>query len=467
MNGSIQTPNIDSIGVNGAAFTRAYAGHATCAPSRAALLTGRYPTKIGYEFTPITDWGAWMLGKYMNNGDLQGVYHSDKANGVHDVKVNLPLYAPTIAESLSNGNSSYKSIYLGKWHNGNDDEFKPLTRGFDESLAFSLISSYLPIGHPDSVECRLDDFLDKFIYANIRYQICKNRGDYFEPRGYLTDYLAEEAASAISANKGVPFFMYLSFTAVHTPLQALLSDYNHPSLSGIDNHCSRVYAAMLIALDRAIGKVLQALEENGLTEDTLIIFTSDNGAPSYINQPEVNKPYRGWKATFFEGGVRVPLMMRWPGVIPAGTSVRSMVSHVDIFPTVMKMAGISVEKDVDGVDLLPHALGSASKEVVHDTFFWRSGHYMSVRQGDWKLQVSSNPEKMWLYNLGEDEGEMLNLAYNANYSSTLEHMLAVLRAENAKQSEPLWPSLSETPILVDKFLTDRYQQGDEYIYWPN
>jgi arylsulfatase A-like enzyme len=364
---------------------------------------------------------------------------------------------------------------------------KSLYRGFDEFLGFSLFANYLNEGDPIGENCYLNDFFDDFLRTNIRYHVEHNGGDYFEPGGYMTDYLADEAVNVIEANKENPFFLFLSFTAVHSPLTALKTDYD--ALSYIENHCDRVYAAMIVALDRAVGKVLQAVKDSGVEDNTLIIFTSDNGAPNFINRDHVNSPYRGWKASFFEGGLHVPMFMQWPAKIQSGISRDAIVSHVDLFPGILAAAGLSVEHDIDGLDFLPlvttedtSASSSSSSstsnsaiiehqppiDYLHETLFWRADHYLALRKNGWKLHVVSVPEhKVWLYNLLKDKGEKHNLASLPEFGDILTALLDTMHRINATQIEPLWPTLSCTPILIDKLFADAYIVGDTYVYWPN
>jgi arylsulfatase A-like enzyme len=466
-NGDLRTPNIDSIGKAGISFRNGYAGHATCAPSRAALLTGQFPTKIGYEYTPVSDAGAKVLGKYMNFNDLPGIFHADRAKGFSWANMSLSRNATTIAEALQG--SGYKTIQIGKYHNGFTEDSHAISRGFDETLGFSLISRYLPRMSPDAEDCVLPDVFDKFIWANSPYAIKKDREPYFAPKGYLTDYLADEAVNAIKANKNDPFFMFLAFTAVHTPLSALKSDY--ATLSHIPKHCDRVYAAVVLALDRAVGKVLSSLKELGISENTMVIFTSDNGGAGYIGQRHINEPYRGWKASFFEGGVHVPFFIQWDGVIQPGQTRDEPISQIDIFPTVLSAAGVSYYPGpLDGVNLMPYLTNPDMHPAngnIHDILFWRSGHYMAARVGDWKIQTSENPQKIWLYNLKEDPTEKTNLAKSNDHQTIVQELLTILKAENEKQMAPQWPSLSESPVVIDKIFGDTYVEGDDYVYWPN
>jgi arylsulfatase A-like enzyme len=386
----------------------------------------------------------------------------------------------------------------GKWHLGLTSDSKPIHRGFDETLGFDIIARYLPYG-ARSAFCSFPDFFDRYLWATIRYEVSKDNGPFFAPKGYLTDYLAEEAGRAIHANKDHPFFMYVALTSMHTPLEALQSDFDAVEALEVVHgygpdqvpmtHCQKVYGAMLLALDRAVGTILKAVEESGQADNTIVIFTNDNGAPMIL--PHLNTPHRGGKATLFEGGTRVPLMMRWPalskslgsrhvagsGGTDKGVEVDSMVSHLDIFPTIMEAAGVALGKrsgkTLDGSSLLPLMRDTATgqrgdlKKKGHDSLFWRSGHYMSYHKGDWKVQTSSRPSKHWLYNIAEDPGELNNLAESAEHAGLLQDMLMLMNEENSMHSVSLWPALSETPLLIDKLFHDRYVEGDEYIYWPN
>lgn len=472
LGGSIKTPNIDSIAQHGASFRKAYAGHATCAPSRAALLTGRVGTRMGYEYTPISDWGSWVLGRFMGVGTLSGKYHGHRKEGNSwgYENMSLPKSEITIPEALQG--SGYRNLHLGKYHIGFFNS-SAIHRGFDETLGFSLISRYLPDGHPEAVNCYLEDTFDRFIWANTEYAVRKNGGPLFSPDGqYITDYLTEEASRAIEANKDNPFFMYLALTSLHTPLQALRSDYDdiaaqHPSLP----HCDKVYAAMIVAMDRGVGRIISELHKLKLFDDTMIIFTSDNGGPGYINQRTINYPYRGWKATFFEGGIRVPLFIQWPKAIRPGLSIDALVSHVDVFPTVLAAAGVHADHEIDGVDLLPSVTSNPNvdnghKRSLRRNLYWRSGDYSAMRTDNWKIQRWK--ERIWLHDIDLDPEERVNLADNEAYEQIKNEMISLLEEEGTKQKKSLWPSLSETPVLIDKVSTDPYvANADEYIYWSN
>jgi arylsulfatase A-like enzyme len=286
----------------------------------------------------------------------------------------------------------------------------------------------------------------------------------FAPRGYMTDYLADEAVRAIRANKNRPFFIYFAPNAIHTPLQAKKDDYD--ALPGIKDHRLRVYGAMARNLDANVGRILQALKDEGLDRNTLVIFTSDNGGASYVGLPEVNRPYRGFKSTFFEGGIHAPFFMRWPGVIQPGSRFPHPVGHVDIFATAAAAAKASAPTDraIDGVDLLPYLAGNVAGRP-HRTLFWRSGQYKAVLDGDWKLQSSEAQGKVWLYDLATDPTERRELS-KAEPERT-KAMLAMLKAQDAASRKPIWPSLLQAPVYVDEPGGRRHAANAEYVMWDN
>jgi arylsulfatase A-like enzyme len=247
-------------------------------------------------------------------------------------------------------------------------------------------------------------------------------------------------------------------------LQALKSDYD--ALPQITDHRLRVYGAMIRGLDRGVGTVLDALKANGLDDNTLVIFTSDNGGAGYIGLPEINKPFRGWKATFFEGGLHVPFFIRWPGHVGAGSKFDRPVGHVDIFATAAGAAGASMPQDrvMDGVDLVKFATAGATSDP-HKSLYWRSGDYKVLLSQGWKLQVSARPDKTWLFDLNKDPTEKQNLA-EAVPAKTAE-LKALLAKVDAEQVKPLWPSLLEGPIVIDTPSSYPVKSTDEFIYWAN
>jgi arylsulfatase A-like enzyme len=465
--GAVPTPNIDRIGKEGVNFRNGYAGNATCAPSRAAIMTGRYPTRFGFEFTPVPATMAKFVGHFQSDDRLgDGVrYLAQNERDVPEMAdQGIPTNEITIAKLMqSNG---YHTIHFGKWHLGENQHFVPENRGFDESLGFySGASMFLRENDPNSVNAYQNfDPIDKFLWANVPYLVRYNGSKPFYPDAYMTDYLGQQAARAIEVNKNRPFFIYLAFNAPHTPLQALKSDYD--ALPQIADHRLRVYGAMVRSLDRNVGVVLDALKAQGLDDNTLVIFTSDNGGANYIGLPKINQPYRGWKLTFFEGGIHTPYFMRWPAKIPAGISYDRPVSHFDIFATAAGAAGIPTPADrvMDGVDVVPYVTG-ARLDAPHELLFWRSGQYKVVRAGDWKYQISDYQKKVWLFDLKTDPTEQINLA-ESNPAKVAE-LAAQLAQHEAAQVKPLWPTMISAPVPIDRPLGQKGKTGEEYVYWDN
>ena len=462
--GAVPTPNIDSIARDGVTMVNGYAGNATCAPSRAAILTGRYATRFGFEFTPAPVVFSRLIHK-MSADRPPSIYHAELEAATPPMPaMAVPTREVMLGEVLQK--HGYHTLFLGKWHLGETPETQPQRRGFDETLGFLQGAAlFLPRDSAEAVNSHQDfDPIDRFLWANLRFAVQYNGGPRFAPSAYLTDYLADEASKAIVANRNRPFFMYLAFNAVHTPLQALKSDYD--ALANIPDHRLRVYAAMVRALDRGVGKVLDTLKANGLEDNTLVVFTSDNGGAHYIGLPDINRPYRGWKATFFEGGVHVPYFVKWPAVLPRGSRFDPPVAHIDILPTAVAAAGATLPSDrvIDGVDLVPYITG-AKADRPHQSLFFSDGQYRMAIVGDWKLQVSSTQQRAWLFDLATDPTEHLDLA--GARPEVVAELQAVLQRHAAEQVKPLWPSLLEHPIPVDHPGGMPIGPADQYVYWSN
>ena len=460
--GTVPTPNIDSIAKQGMNFVNGYAGQGTCAPSRAMMMTGRYGSRFGFEFTPTPPGMSTALMMMSQGREPKPIPTVNPRNLPYD-QMGLPATEVTIAELLKD--QGYYTAHIGKWHLGRESGSAPQEQGFDQSLLMHS-GLYAEEDDPDVVNSKLSyDPIDRFLWVGLRYAASYNGGDAFKPGGYLTDYYTDEAVKVIQANKNRPFFLYLAHWAPHTPLQAAKEDYD--ALSHIEDHTERVYAGMIRSLDRGVGRVLQSLEDNGLTENTIVIFTSDNGGAGYIGISDVNKPFRGWKITNFEGGIHVPYFVKWPSKIKAGTTYQEPVHHFDIYSTIADAAGATVPTnvEVDGVSLLPYARGE-QKGKPHETLFWRAGDYRTVRHNNWKMAVVPQLSKTWLFNLSEDPGETTNLA-DAN-PDVVDELMILLEEHNAQMVPPKWDSAGAMPINVDKHLRQvRDPATDTYIYWSN
>ena len=455
--GTMDTPNIDFIANSGIKFKNAYSGSATCAPSRGMIVTGRYATSTGYEFTPVPDGMARAINLF-NPEETRYMAESVESNPLFDNQ-GLPAEEITFAETLKD--AGYYTAHIGKWHLGRGPVFAPLSQGFDESLMMAS-GLFLPEDDPNVVNAYLPwDPIDKFLWAILDYAASFNesseRDNWFEPKGYLTDYYTDEALKVIEANKNRPFFLYLAHWGVHTPLQALKSDYD--KLTHINNHIERVYAAMIMSLDRSVGRIVESLEANGLSENTWIIFTSDNGGANYIGLRYINSPYRGWKLTLFEGGIKVPLIFWKDGIASQEVAQRAM--HIDIMPTIHGLINEELKHSVDGIDLFADEYDLNQRPI-----FWKTGHNKVVIKDNWKLQVEEYSQKQWLFNLADDPTEQLELS--DQYPEKVYELKALINqhSEGAKNFIYKPPLLAN--VDVDRNLKEAVEEGhseDEESVW--
>ena len=382
----IPTPHIDSIAARGVRFTDGYATHPVCSPSRAGLMSGMYQHRFGFE-------------------------HNSGPELYAAPNFGLPRSIPTLAERLKA--AGYATGMVGKWHIGFKEGRRPHERGFDDHFGFlSGAHTYFP---------------DR----GVRVSLVRN-GKPVEEREYLTDAFARESVAFIERNEGGPFFLYLAFNAVHSPLEA--TQAYEDRFPKIADPKRRTYAGMTAAMDDAVGRVLAKLREHRLEENTLVFFYSDNGGPT-AQTTSRNDPLRGYKGQVFEGGIRIPFLIQWKGKLPAGSVYRKPVMAFDVTATALAAAGatptrsaserVSVsqqapslalragmgrEQRLDGVDLLPFLLGRKS-EAPHASLFWRSGPQHAARVGDWKLvrdPRQGGPDM--LFHLTEDIGEQKDLA---------------------------------------------------------
>ena len=416
--GVVKTPNIDALAREGVNFTTAYAANATCSPSRAAMMTGRYPTRFGFEYTAVPVEFAENLAHGEGVGPHRAIFHDELITP--DIPaypdMGVPASEVTIAEAVKA--AGYHTLHIGKWHLGESPKLQPQAQGFDESLAILAgAAMFLPEDDPDTVNAKLPwDPIDRFIWANLRHAVTFNGSKRFHPKGHMTDYFADEAIKAIEANRNRPFFMYLAFNAPHTPLQATKADYDR--LPQIKDHKARVYGAMIAQLDRRIGDVMAKLKDAGIDDNTLVIFTSDNGGAWYNGMPDLNAPFRGWKAGTYEGGIATPMIVHWPAglSVPAGTITRQPGHVIDIMATLVEAAGATYPTLFEGREITPLA-GTSLLPILrgeerpgHEALYWEHMGSRAIRVGDWKL-VSTGAAAPWeLYDLARDRAEMHDLA---------------------------------------------------------
>jgi arylsulfatase A-like enzyme len=407
----IPTPNLDRLAASGVRCTNGYVTYSVCSPSRAGFITGRYQQRFGHEFNPKWDPASTMFG--------------------------LPLSQATLGDGLRG--AGYATGVVGKWHLGAHPQFHPNRRGFDEFFGFlGGGHRYLPGAHAE-VEVGAGK---KAAPADAEHASPMLRNAVEEPeRGELTTRLGEEASAFVSrhASGAKPWFLYLAFNAPHTPLQA--RDDMVKRFAHITDPRRRTYAAMVATVDEAVGRVLAALEASGQSRRTLTFFFSDNGGPMTKRNANasINRPLRGQKGDVFEGGIRVPFLVSWPGRLPAGRSYEQPVSSLDVFPTALAAAGAKRDARLpalDGVDLLPF-LGGQNKAPPHAQLFWRmdAGEAFAIREGNWKwLRTYSNPPE--LYNLADDVGESRNLV--SRHPEIAARLAAKVADWNRELVTPVW-----------------------------
>lgn len=429
----ISTPHIDALADAGVRVTEGYVTHPTCSPSRAGLLTGRYQVRHGWEFNPTA-------------GD--------------DQSYGMSTEVPTMASALKS--LGYATGMVGKWHLGYRPEHHPMSRGFDEYFGYLAGSNmYIDSRAPGAETVGSSETERSESFAMYR------GFEQVDVEQYLTDELTDEAVAFIERHRDEPFFLYLSHAAPHAPLQAT-DRYLEPYLH-IKDPKTRVYSAMVGALDASVARVVATLREIDQYDNTLIVFLSDNGCPSYLEGACSNAPHAGYKRYHHEGGLRVPFIVSWPGGLPSGQMYDQPVISLDLLATFTAAAGNSMMTE-DSIDLLPYLRGEVSGRP-HDHLYWRSGPTMAIRDARWKLiryrrtdltADSLNntgrfdtPEDGWLadaplgyftmlYDLDADPGETINLA------SRYPEVVAELRARHAA-----WVSTLPTnpPIRPGKLST--------------
>lgn len=417
---SIPTPNIDALAASGINFTNGHVTAAVCAPSRAALMTGRHQQRFGYEFNP-------------RGRDLDGV-------GLPQSERALPSYL---------SEAGYRTALIGKWHLGRTRENHPLAHGFDEFFGFAGGGTgYMvePGPNDDWIQNQVEGSRPGFLPMALE------RG--YEPvaieGGYMTDILTEEAIAFIGRNRDAPFFLTVAYHAPHSPLQATekyLSRFAH-----IEDRSTRIYSAMVSALDDGVGAIRQALVREGLAENTLIVFVSDNGCAAYIGIGVCsNGPFAGYKGTYFEGGVRVPMIASWPSGLPRAVADDRLISSVDLTATLLAAARIAPSAAaLDGRNLLPVLTGASLSSQPRTQIFWRTQPNFALIDGDWKLVAMERADGagLWfgLFNLADDPGERINLA--ARYPERVQQLRDRFEAWSTTVPAPAFTSQRQASFAV-------------------
>ena len=430
-NPEIPTPHIDSIAAGGVRFTSGYVAGPNCSPSRAGLLTGRTPTRFGYEFNPT------------------GARNEEPGFG-------LPPDEITIAETLHD--AGYTTGLIGKWHQGGGAKYHPFRHGFDEFFGFTHEGHYFVPPPYKGVTTMLrrktlpgggkGRWIGKkgLIYGthmgndepdyDANNPIVRGGQPVVETE-FLTDAFTREAVDFIDRHDDKPFFLYLAYNAVHSPLQG--ADAYMKKFAHIEDIHRRIFAAMLANMDDSVGAVMEQLRKSGLEENTLVFFLSDNGGPTR-ELTSSNAPLRGEKGQMYEGAIRVPFMVQWKGKLPSGSVYGNPVSSMDIFATASEVAGAKMSKQVEGVSLLPFITGK-NKSRPHETLFWRQGGKTALRHGDWKLvrmgrRLNFGQAQWELYDLSKDISEATNLAETNPERVT--QLRAIWEKMNSEMVDPLF-----------------------------
>jgi arylsulfatase A-like enzyme len=420
----VETPNIDRMAAEGIQFTSAYASCTVCSPTRAALMTGKNPVSVN-----ITD---WIPGRQ----DARGGPTPEEMFVVPRFNQQLPLQEITLAEKLKE--AGYTCASIGKWHLGGEG-FLPTDQGFDVNIAGYSKGSPPSYYYPYTRQSRMDTI-----------KPLELRGDSL----YLTDRLTDEAIGFITQGRDHPFFLYLPFYNVHTPLEGrydLLKKYENILADDRGDSILRNphFLAMTEAVDENVGRIMDFLEKQELDTNTLVIFTSDNGGlllrrDNFI-RASWNYPLREGKGTLYEGGLRIPAIAWWPGKIQSGRISNELIISTDIFPTLTELAGLPAEHELEGKSLLPHLLNCEGLD--RETLFWHYPHYhlgmpgAVIRDGDYKLIEYFETGVLELYNLRTDPRELNNLA--AEFSEKAEQMrnkLLKWQRENGAKMPTLNPS---------------------------
>jgi len=371
-NKDIRTPGIDRLARNGVVFKEGYVSYAVCGPSRAGLITGRYQDRFGFSRNPLL--------------------------APNDSTMGLPLSEETMADALKK--AAYTTGAIGKWHLGAHESLHPNKRGFDEFFGFlsgghQYFPENLTLKDLSEVKAQFDGYRTKLLRNHTR----------IEESEYLTDAFSREALKFVQAHNQEPFFLYLAYNAPHAPMQATekyLSRY-----PDIEDPKRKTYAAMVSAVDDGVVQLLDQLESLGIEENTLVFFLSDNGGPTKDNGSN-NKPLRGFKGDFFEGGIRVPFALQWKGQVNAGQIYSNPVISLDIFATISSLANVSPKNELDGVNLIPYLTGEKSG-FPHEELYWRNhdAKRFAVRTPSWKM--IQDPNRNFLFDIKSDIGESNNL----------------------------------------------------------
>lgn len=456
----INTPNIDAIGKEGVVFEEAYVTSPTCAPSRAGIMTGRVQNRYGYE-TQIMEYYPsnfieYLTGKFLTNtGDFVVRTKPVYPREWEILKQGVPPSEINLAEILKK--NGYATGVTGKWHLGESQKHIPLKRGFDYQYGFyGAFSWYTPQEITNGVvNYYHNNYSSKYQWRSGRNEggAIREQGKIIKENDYLTFAIKDKAVNFIENNKDKPFFLYCSFSAPHEPFQAPINYY--AKYLHIEDENKRVYYAMISALDDAVGEILKKIKDEGLENNTIIYFISDNGGATYT-EATTNGPLKGGKLTEFEGGLNVPFLMKWKNHIPEGLRYPYPVSSTDIFTTTILNIGekLPSDREYDGVNLLPY-LNNQIDSQPHQLLFWRADHIWALRDGDYKMILSTKDGWAELYNLKTDKSEKYNLREQMPELFLILYNKHKEWQNNKLPKKPMWPRIMDHRFIID---------GKEYLF---
>jgi arylsulfatase A-like enzyme len=441
----VATPALDSLACSGVRFESAYSTSSVCSPSRASLMTGRYQQRFGFERQPMNRYPInrmeyWIVDHFVNTEPMQLVSPMSNPGRKEIKKQGIPSSEVLLSEILSK--RGYHTGIFGKWHLGYNEPFLPNRRGFEEQYGFyEAFSLYAPVDDPGIVNFRHDYFANKHIWRQKRKGTCAIRENdrVIDEPGYLTFTIAERACRFMEENQGSPFFLYVPFSAPHTPFQVPVEYAER--FKQIEDLNKRVYSGMISALDDAVNMILVQLDHLGLSENTLVIFASDNGGATYTGATD-NGILKAGKFSQFEGGINIPMIFSWKGHLPAGITFSEPVTLMDVYATCASVAGIGLPDDrvCDGIDLVP-LLAAEDATQSPRPLFWRTDFNKAVRLGPWKMVWNDRDGQLFLYNLENDPGEQNNLA--SGNSGKVKEIQQLFEEWESEMKDPMWPGVME------------------------
>ena len=439
----VQTPNIDRLAGEGVNFTNGYVGSPVCSPSRSSFITGRYAQRFGFQFQIHERYPRsrleyfafkWFVKSYpWIPKKMKNVPSKEEIS-----RQGLPPGEVTLPEIMKE--AGYLTALIGKWHLGYHESNIPCKYDLDFQYGFwGSHSLYIQEKTEGYIDQKVkQDFTDKFIWKGQRegihalYRNCER----IEESGYLTDRITEEAIGFMERSENKPFFLWVSYSAPHSPFQCKQTHYDQ--LAHIKNPVKRVYNAILLSLDQNIGQLLEAVEKQGDTENTMIVFLSDNGGAEYTTATD-NGDYKGGKITDLEGGIKVPMFIKWKNVIPAGTTYDLPVIAMDLLTTMVIAAGGTIPDDrpMDGVDLIPFVLNQ-KEEAPHEYLYWQRGDSRALRSLEYKLLINDHLQDTVLFEINTDPFENHNLF--SQQKQKARELVKVLNDWSTTLPPPLWPA---------------------------